>query len=42
MKAELERLLDARVRFNARTAPLAVFALAALVVIVYLGARYMS
>jgi predicted component of type VI protein secretion system len=36
---ELERLLDANVRFRARTAPLAVFVLVALIVSVYLGSR---
>lgn len=36
---DLERLLDANVRFRAFTAPLAVFVLVALIVAVYLGAR---
>lgn len=36
---ELERLLDVNVKFSARTAPLAVLVLVALVVCVYLGAR---
>jgi pSer/pThr/pTyr-binding forkhead associated (FHA) protein len=35
----LERLRDERVRFQARAAPLAIFALAVLVVVVYLAAR---
>jgi predicted component of type VI protein secretion system len=36
---ELQRLRDERVRFQARTAPLAIFVLAALVVVVFLAAR---
>jgi pSer/pThr/pTyr-binding forkhead associated (FHA) protein len=36
---DLERLLDANVRFRARTAPLAVVALVALIVSIYLGSR---
>ncbi|TMK42078.1 MAG: FHA domain-containing protein [Actinobacteria bacterium] len=36
---ELERLRDERVRFQARAAPLAIFALAVLVVVVYLATR---
>jgi Inner membrane component of T3SS, cytoplasmic domain len=36
---QLERLLDVNVRFRARTAPLAVLVLVALVVAIYLGAR---
>jgi hypothetical protein len=36
---ELQRLRDDRVRFQARTAPLAIFVLAVLVVVVYLAAR---
>jgi pSer/pThr/pTyr-binding forkhead associated (FHA) protein len=36
---ELEQLLDVNVRWRARTAPIAVLALVALIVIVYLGAR---
>jgi pSer/pThr/pTyr-binding forkhead associated (FHA) protein len=37
--AELERLLDVNVKFRARTAPLAVLVLVALVLCVYFGAR---
>jgi S-DNA-T family DNA segregation ATPase FtsK/SpoIIIE len=36
---ELQRLRDQRVRFQAKTAPLAIFVLAALVVVVFLAAR---
>ena len=39
LNPELERLRDARVRFQARTAPLAIFVLAALVVGVFLASR---
>jgi pSer/pThr/pTyr-binding forkhead associated (FHA) protein len=37
--SELERLLDVNVKFRARTAPLAMLVLVALVVAIYLGAR---
>jgi pSer/pThr/pTyr-binding forkhead associated (FHA) protein len=37
--AELERLLDVNVKFRARTAPLAILVLVALVVSIYLGAH---
>lgn len=37
--SELERLLDANVKFRASTAPLAMLVLVALVVAIYLGAR---
>jgi pSer/pThr/pTyr-binding forkhead associated (FHA) protein len=36
---ELDRLLDARTKLQARTAPLAILVLVALVVAIYLGAR---
>jgi hypothetical protein len=36
---ELERLRDERVRLQARTAPLAIFVLVVLVVVLYLAAR---
>lgn len=36
---DLDRLLDARTRFQARTAPLAIFVLAALIVAIYFAVR---
>lgn len=36
---DLDRLLDVNVRYRARTAPLAIFVLVALIVAIYLGAR---
>ena len=39
---ELDRLVDARVKSKATLAPLAIFVLVALIVVIYLGARELS